>query len=127
MKTLLASLLLVATSGLVSAQTAASPASLPPDAVTVVIQIVVKPATKPEAVAAALSDMRNMIKKQPGYLSEEYLENVNPANSPTKVHVVRWASSKYWENVFTTPEFIKLNAAGSKLYTVSASAFKTAK
>lgn len=97
------------------------------DAVTVVIQITMAKDSKADAAVAAMTDMRAMVKKQPGFMSSEFLQNVNPANSPSYVHVVRWASLKYWESVFTSPEFAKLNAAGSKQYTVTASAFKTAK
>jgi heme-degrading monooxygenase HmoA len=109
------------------AQAATPAGNLSPETVTVVIQIAHAPGSKPDAAAAAMNDMRAMIRKQPGFLSEEFLQNVNPANAPGHVHVIRWASLKYWEGVFASPEFAKLNAAGSKLYTVSASAFKTTK
>lgn len=98
-----------------------------PEAVTVVIQITMAKGAKADAAATAMTDMRAMIKKQPGFLSEEFLQNVNTANAPANVHVMRWASLKYWESVFNSPEFAKLNAAGSKHYTVTASAFKTMK
>jgi heme-degrading monooxygenase HmoA len=130
MKSIIASLVLAtgfALTTIASAQSTAPAGNLSPETVTVVIQITMVPGSKPDAAATAMSDMRAMIKKQPGFLSEEFLQNVNPANAPANVHVMRWASLKYWESVFNSPEFAKLNAAGSKQYTVSASAFKTLK
>ena len=97
------------------------------DAITVVIQIVPIAGANQSATNTALKDMVAMIKRQPGFLSDEFLLNLNPANTPSHVHVIRWASLKYWENVFIAPEFAKLNAANSKLFSVSASAFKPAK
>ena len=97
------------------------------DAITVVIQIVPIAGANQSATNTALKDMVALIKKQPGFLSDEFLLNLNPANTPSHVHVIRWASLKYWENVFIAPEFVKLNAANSKLFSISASAFKPAK
>jgi heme-degrading monooxygenase HmoA len=97
------------------------------EAVTVVIQLSPVAGAKADAALAAMNEMRAFIKKQPGFLSSEFVQNINPANSPSHVHVVRWASLKNWEAVFASPEFAKLNASGTKLYTVNASAFKTIK
>ena len=97
------------------------------EAITVVIQIVPVAGANQSATNTALKDMVALIKKQPGFLSDEFLLNLNPANTPSHVHVIRWASLKYWENVFIAPEFVKLNAANSKLFSISASAFKPAK
>ena len=97
-----------------------------PDAITVVIQISLLPGAPQAQALAAMQDMRAMVKKQPGLLSEEFLQNLNPANTPTNVHVTRWAALKYWESVFTSAEFARLNAAGGKQYSVTASAFKAA-
>jgi heme-degrading monooxygenase HmoA len=130
MKKLLTSLALISSIAFfntVSAQATANTNNLPADAVTVVIQLTPVAGSKPELAAVAMNDMRAMIRKQPGYLSEEFLQNVNPSNAPAHVHVIRWASLKFWENVFISPEFAKLNAAGSKHYTVTASGFKTLK
>ena len=131
MKTILTCLALFSAlvlTGPAGAQTAASAAMAgSPEAVTVVIQINVAPGAKADAANAAMDDMRAMIRKQPGFLGEEFLRNQNPANTPTHVHVIRWAALKYWESVFTSPEFLKLNAAAQKQMTISASAFKTIK
>ena len=111
--------------GPAAAQSPAPVSNLSPETVTVVIQITLLPGVKPDAASAAMSNMRSMIKKQLGFLSSELLQNINPANAPTNVHVARWASMKYWEGAFSSPEFQKLYDAGSKQYSVSASAFKT--
>lgn len=130
MKNLIAGLILIVVmpfTALVSAQTAPTTAKTAVDSVTVVIQLTLLPGAKPEATTAAMNGMRAMIKKQPGFISEELLQNTNPANSPQNVHVMRWVSFKNWESVFNSPEFAKLNAANAKEYTVLASAFKTVK
>ena len=95
-----------------------------PDAVTVVIQINLQPGTSAQAAMSPMGDMRTLIRKQPGYLGGESLQNNNPSNTPAFVHVTRWASLKYWEQVYQSPEFSKLNAAGAKQYNVVISAFK---
>lgn len=98
-----------------------------PDAVTVVIQVTPIVGSDKDAAMTAMNNMIAMIKKQPGFISDEFLQNHNPANTPSHVHVIRWATLKYWENVFVSPEFVKLNAANSKLFTVTASAFRPVK
>jgi heme-degrading monooxygenase HmoA len=102
-----------------SAQT--TPASLGP--VTVVVEVALAANTTPSEALAALNDMRAMMKKQPGYLSEEFLQNLNASNSPRFVHVSRWASMTYWAALFQKPEFSKLSAHGNEHYTISTSAF----
>ena len=78
--------------------------------------------TSSEALAA-LDDMRAMMKRQPGYLSEELLQNLNASKVSQYVHVSRWALMTYWAALFRTPEFSKLSAHGNEHYTLSASAF----
>lgn len=102
-----------------SAQT--GPASAGP--VTVVVEVALAPNATPEQALAAVNDMRAMMKRQPGYLSEEFLQNLNAGNAPRYVHVSRWASMTYWAALFRTPEFGKLSAHGNEHYTISASAF----
>ena len=97
------------------------PASAGP--VTVVVEVALEANTTPAEALVALNDMRAMMKRQPGYLSEEFLQNLNASNAPRYVHVSRWASMNYWAALFRTPEFSKLNAHGSEHYTISASAF----
>jgi heme-degrading monooxygenase HmoA len=102
-----------------SAQTV--PASAGP--VTVVVEVALAVNATPSQALAAMNDMRAMMKRQPGYLSEEFLQNLNASNTPRYVHVSRWASMTYWAALFRTPEFSKLNAHGNEHYTISASAF----
>ena len=102
-------------------------ATTTPDAVTVVIQIAPIAGASKDAANSAFKDMVALIKKQPGYLSDDFLQNLNASNTPSHVHVIRFVSLKYWENVFTAPEFAKFSATNSKLFTISASAFKQEK
>ena len=102
-----------------SAQT--GPASAGP--VTVVVEVALAANTTPSEALAALNGMRAMMKKQPGYLSEEFLQNLNASNSPRYVHVSRWASMTYWAALFRTPEFSKLSAHGNEHFTIAVNAF----
>jgi heme-degrading monooxygenase HmoA len=102
-----------------SAQT--DPASAGP--VTVVVEVALAANTTPSEALAALNDMRAMMKRQPGYVSEEFLQNLNASNAPRYLHVSRWASMSYWAALFRTPEFSKLSAHGNEHYSISASAF----
>ena len=115
----------VATSVLALASAASSaqtgPASAGP--VTVVVEVALAANATPSEALAALNDMRAMMKRQPGFLSESLLQNLNPANSPRYVHVSRWASMVQWSALFRAPEFNRLNAHGNEHYTISASAF----
>lgn len=99
----------------------------PPDAVTVVIQLTLKPGKKREAANAVGRDIRALINRQPGLLSEEFLQNNNPSASPSYIHVTRWASFKDWESIFTSSELTKLQRAGANAYAITVSAFKAAK
>jgi heme-degrading monooxygenase HmoA len=91
--------------------------------VTVVVEVALAANTAPSDALAAMNDMRALMKKQPGYLSEEFLQNLNASNAPRFVHVSRWASMTYWAALFAAPEFSKLSAHGNEHYTISASAF----
>jgi heme-degrading monooxygenase HmoA len=102
-----------------SAQT--GPASEGP--VTVVVEVGLAANTTPSEALVALNDMRAMMKRQPGYLSEELLQKLNASNVPRYLHVSRWASMAYWGALFRTPEFSQLSAHGNEHYTISASAF----
>jgi heme-degrading monooxygenase HmoA len=102
-----------------SAQTGPAPAG----PVTVVLEVALAANSTPAEALAAVNDMRAMMKRQPGYLSEEFLQNLNASNAPRYVHVSRWASMTYWAALFRTPEFSKLSAHGNEHYTISAGAF----
>lgn len=91
---------------------------------TVVVEVALAANTAPSEALAALNDMRAMMKRQPGYVSEEFLQNLNASNAPPRyIHVSRWASMSYWAALFRTPEFSKLSAHGNEHYSISASAF----
>jgi heme-degrading monooxygenase HmoA len=105
-----------------SAQTA--PASAGP--VTVVVEVALAANTAPAEALVALNEMRAMMKRQPGYLSEEFLQNLNASNVPQYVQVSRWASMTYWAALFRTPEFSQLSAHGNQHYTISVGAFRPA-
>ncbi len=103
-----------------SAQTPAPLAARP---VTVVVEVALTANTTPSEALVALNDLRAMMKRQPGYLSEEFLQNLNARNSPRYVHVSRWASMTYWSALFSLQEFSALNAHSNQHYTISTNAF----
>lgn len=103
-----------------AAQTADGP-------VTVVVAITLEASTTPTEALAAMNGMRAMMKKQPGYVSEEFLQNLNPSNTPQYVHVSRWTSMVQWAALFRASAFSQLSAHGSQHYTISTSAFVSAK
>lgn len=109
--------------GLAMAQSPAQPGAASAGPVTVVVEVKFALNTEPSEALAALNDLRAMMKRQPGYLSEEFLQNLNTSNSPRYVHVSRWASMAYWSAPFRSLEFGKLSAHGNEHYTVTASAF----
>jgi heme-degrading monooxygenase HmoA len=110
-------------SALAIAPSSAQTASALAGPVTVVVEVALAANATPSEALAALNDMRAMMKRQPGYLSEEFLQNLNASNSPRYVHVSRWASMTYWAALFRTPEFAELNAHGNEHYSISTSAF----
>jgi heme-degrading monooxygenase HmoA len=89
----------------------------------VVVEVALAANITPAEALAAMNGMREMMKRQPGYFSEEFLQNLNAGNVPRYVHVSRWASMTYWAAVFRTPEFSSLSAHGNEHHTISASAF----
>jgi heme-degrading monooxygenase HmoA len=119
----LAVVLALAVSGPAIVQAPAQPAQNPVAGVTVVVEVQLAPNTEPEAARVAIDDMRAMMKKQPGYISETFLQNLNPGSSPRYVHVSHWASMAHWAALFRAPEFAQLSAHGNEHYTISASAF----
>ena len=111
------------TSALAIAPSSAQPGPASEGSVTVVVEVALAPGSRPSDALAALGDMRAMMRRQPGHLSESLLQNLNPSNSPHYVHVSRWASMTHWSALFQAPEFGRLNAHGSEHYTVTTSAF----
>jgi heme-degrading monooxygenase HmoA len=108
------------------APSAAQTDSAPAGPVTVVVEIaLVANSTSAEALVA-LKEMRALMKRQPGYLSEELLQNLNANNAPRYVHVSRWAALPFWAALFRTPEFSQLSAHEQEHYRLSVSAFMPA-
>ena len=91
--------------------------------VTVVVEIQLRPKTEAVQAHAAVDDLRAMLKRQPGFISEVFLKNLNPANAPQFIHVSRWASMARWAAWFNSPEFSELNAHGNEHFTLTAAAF----
>jgi heme-degrading monooxygenase HmoA len=94
-----------------------------PQWVTVMVEVHVRANSESAEALAALNDMRAMMKRQPGYVSETFLKNLNPANPPHYVHVSRWASMNYWAALFRTPEFARLNGHANEHYTIVTAGF----
>lgn len=91
--------------------------------VTVVVEIQLRPGTEPAAAQEALADLRTLMRRQPGFVSEQLLKNLNPASTPQFVHTSRWATIAYWSAMFARPEFVGLSAHGNAHYTITASGF----
>ena len=110
-------------SALTSAPGSAQTGPAPTGPVTVVVEVALAANTTAADALAAINDMRALMKRQPGYLSEEFLQNLNASNTPRYVHVSRWASMTYWAALFRAPEFSKFSAHGDAHYPISARAF----
>jgi heme-degrading monooxygenase HmoA len=93
--------------------------------VTVIVEIQIKPGSKPDEALVALSAISTIVKNMPGFMSDEVLQNINPANSPAFLHVMHWAAINYWADVFRTPEFQKLASHSNQHYTITASAYES--
>lgn len=93
-------------------------------AITVVVEILVRPGSEPDEALVALSAISTMVKKRPGLINDEVLKNINQANSPAFIHVMHWAAISYWADVFGTSEFQKLASHSNQHYTITASAYE---
>jgi heme-degrading monooxygenase HmoA len=91
--------------------------------VAVVVEMTLAANSSPAEALEAMNALRTVMKKQAGYLSEEFLQNLNPDNAPQYVHVSRWVAMDYWAAFFRTPAFSGLNAHGNEHFTLSTSAF----
>lgn len=96
-----------------------------PPGITIVIPITAIGASR-EASVKGMKDVAAVVRKQPGLIDDMLMENKNPANKPSHMHVMHWREQKNWEAVFSNPEFqkvIKDNAAvlsvadGASIYT----------
>jgi heme-degrading monooxygenase HmoA len=106
-----------------TAPSAAQTDSASTSPVTVVVEIALAQNSTSAEALVALNEIRALMKRQPGYLSEELLQNLNANNAPRYVHVSRWAALPFWAALFRTPEFSQLSAHGQAHYRLSVSAF----
>ena len=96
-----------------------------PPGVTIVVPITAVGASR-EASVKGMKAVAAVVRKQPGLIDDMLMENKNPANKPSHMHVMHWREQKNWEAVFSNLEFqkvIKDNAAvlsvadGASIYT----------
>lgn len=113
--------LLVSASAMAQSSVQTEPSTTGP--VTVVVEVTLAVNATPAEALVALNDIRVLMRKQPGYISEEFLQNLNAGNVPRYMHVSRWASMTYWSGLFRTSEFSKLIAHGNQHFTIAVSAF----
>ncbi len=93
----------------------------PTEGVTIVIPLNAIGASR-EASVKAMQAVQAVVRQQPGLIDEVLMENKNPANKPSHVHVMRWREQKSWETVFANPEFQKVFQANTGLLSVVDSA-----
>ena len=99
-----------------SAQAQTKPATT--EGVTIVIPLVAAAGKSRDDVLKAMRNIVAVIRKQPGLIDEVLLENKNPANKPSHVHVTRWREQKNWESVFANAEFQQALNANVAFFTV---------
>ncbi|MEB0139782.1 MULTISPECIES: hypothetical protein [unclassified Undibacterium] len=75
--------------------------------ITIVIPLSAKGSSRAESVAA-MRDIAAFVARQPGLIDAVLMENNNPANTPSHVHVTRWFKLGDWEALFSNPEFKEL-------------------
>jgi len=117
----------LATGGPVAAQTFKPDPPDPLEWVTVVVSIDIRADTELAEALVAVNDMRSMMQRQPGCMTEALLQNINADNAPRYLHVSRWTSMAQWAAMFRTPGFAGLSAHGGTHYTISAAAFTPAR
>lgn len=76
-------------------------------------------------VYKAMQNMVNAIRKMPGLVDDVVLENKNPANKPSHVHVMRWRDQKSWELIFSNAEFQKAIKENSSYFVIDAAGIFT--
>lgn len=115
--------LVMASSVASTALAQAQPAAL--EGVTIVIPLAAADGKSRADVVKAMRNMVAVIRKQPGLIDEVLMENKNPANKPTHVHVTRWRDQKNWEAVFTNPEFQQAMSANAAFFNVDGAGIYT--
>ena len=106
-----------------SAQAQTKPAA--PEGLTIVIPLAAAAGKSRTDVLKAMQNVVAVIRKQPGLIDEVLLENKNPANKPSHVHVTRWREQKNWEAVFTNAEFQQAFNANLAFFTVDGAGIYT--
>jgi heme-degrading monooxygenase HmoA len=123
-RTLLTSLLLLGAACVANTTPAAAQAtSASAGLIAVVVEVALVPgATEPQALVA-IQAMRNLQRRQPGYVSETFFQNISGSHAPRYLHLSRWVSLNDWAAVFRAPEFNALSAHGNEHYSISVNAF----
>jgi len=105
----------------------AQPQSKPaaPEGVTIVIPLAAATGKSRDEVVKAMQNIVAVSRKQPGLIDEVLMENKNPANKPTHVHVTRWREMKNWEMEFANADFQKAVAANPGFFTVDGAGIYT--
>ena len=117
-------LVLAAAAGMApTAQSQTQPAA--PEGVTIVIPLAAASGKSRADVVKAMQNIVAVIRKQPGLIDEVLMENKNPANKPTHVHVTRWREQKYWEAVFANAEFQQEMNANAAFFAVDGAGIYT--
>lgn len=93
---------------LAAAPAQAAPALDDPSTVVTVMQFSARDAASKAELQKRMADMRDYIRKQPGYIENVLMENRNSDAKPHYVGVSRWTSFKDWEAMWLKPEFQKL-------------------
>ncbi len=93
----------------------------PADSVTIVIPLNSVGASR-EASVKAMQAVQAVVRKQAGLIDEVLLENKNPANKPSHVHVMRWRALKNFEGMAANTEFQNVLRANSAALAVADSA-----
>jgi quinol monooxygenase YgiN len=93
--------------------------------VTIVIPLAAAAGKSRDEVVKAMQNIVAVIRKQPGLIDEVLMENKNPANKPTHVHVTRWREMKNWEMVFANADFQKAMAANAGFFAVDGASIYT--
>ena len=106
-----------------SAQAQTKPAA--PEGVTIVIPLVAAAGKSRDDAVKAMQNIVAVIRKQPGLIDEVLMENKNPVNKPSHVHVTRWREQKNWEAVFTNAEFQQAIDANMAFFTVDGAGIYT--
>lgn len=105
------------------AQSINSPASM--GTTTIVQAFDAAPGKSSAEVYKAMYNMVSTIRKMPGLVDDVVLENKNPANKPSHVHVMRWRDQKSWEQMFASAEFQKAIKENASYFVVDAAGIFT--